>query len=144
MDVRRVVTGHNASNKAVFVSDERVAPTTPALLGGFAVHKLWGADELFRLPDDGSLPSYTSYFPPAGGVRFGFVTFPPLTSARHRTWAGLPSGRPPQPWATTQARKPRRQVVAHRGGPRQPPGGPASRAHPRAPPRRADRGRLRR
>jgi mannose-6-phosphate isomerase-like protein (cupin superfamily) len=77
MDVRRVVTGHDANGKAVFVSEERVAPTTPALLGGFTVHKLWGADEPPRLPDDGSLPSYTSYFPPVGGIRFSFVTFPP-------------------------------------------------------------------
>jgi hypothetical protein len=37
MDVRRVVTGHDNNGKAVFVSDARVAPTTPTLLGFFAV-----------------------------------------------------------------------------------------------------------
>ena len=65
--------------KAVFVSDQPVTPITPTLLGGFAVHKLWGADETPRLPDDGSLLGYTGYFPPVGGIRFGFTTFPPGT-----------------------------------------------------------------
>lgn len=77
MDVRRVVTGHDTNGKAVFVSDERVAPITPTLLGGYAVHPLWGADEPPHLPGDGSLPSYTGQFPPVGGIRFGFNTLPP-------------------------------------------------------------------
>jgi hypothetical protein len=32
MDARGVVTGHDAAGKAVFVSDESVAPVTLALL----------------------------------------------------------------------------------------------------------------
>jgi hypothetical protein len=34
MDIRRVVTGHDAAGKAVFVSDAAVAPFTPAMMPG--------------------------------------------------------------------------------------------------------------
>jgi hypothetical protein len=37
MDIRRVVTGHDASGKSVFVSDETVAPVMPARLALFIV-----------------------------------------------------------------------------------------------------------
>jgi mannose-6-phosphate isomerase-like protein (cupin superfamily) len=71
MDVRRVVTGHDAGGKAVFASDSRVAPT----LGTF--HLLWGADERPRFPDDGSEPPHRLFFPPLEGFRFLFFTVPP-------------------------------------------------------------------
>ncbi len=77
MDVRRVVTGHDAEGKAVFVSDTAVAPVTLALLPGSEFHQLWGADTLPGFPDDGSEPHHITYFPPLGGVRFGFFTIPP-------------------------------------------------------------------
>lgn len=77
MDVRRVVTGHDAGGKAVFVSDEQVAPIIPSLLPGNEFHRLWGGDEAPRFPDDGSRPDDRSYFPPVGGFRFGFFTIPP-------------------------------------------------------------------
>ncbi len=37
MDVRRVVTGHDAEGAAVFVTDEDVAPITLSLLPGTGV-----------------------------------------------------------------------------------------------------------
>jgi mannose-6-phosphate isomerase-like protein (cupin superfamily) len=77
MDVRRVVTGHDAAGKAVFVSDERVSPVRPSLLTGTEFHQLWGADATPRFPDDGALPDHSGYFPPVGGFRFGFFTLPP-------------------------------------------------------------------
>jgi mannose-6-phosphate isomerase-like protein (cupin superfamily) len=77
MDVRRVVTGHDGDGKAVFVSDEQVAPVAPALLPGSEFHRLWGGDEAPRFPDDGSQPPAGSYFPPLGGFRFGFFSIPP-------------------------------------------------------------------
>jgi mannose-6-phosphate isomerase-like protein (cupin superfamily) len=77
MDVRRVVTGHDASGKAVFVSDEKVAPVTLALLPGSEFHRVWGADSTPAFPDDGSQPDAPRYFPPVGGFRFGFFTIPP-------------------------------------------------------------------
>ena len=77
MDVRRVVTGHDADGKAVFVSDEKVAPIVTSLLPGNEFHRLWGGDEAPRFPDDGSRPDDHSYFPPVGGFRFGVFTIPP-------------------------------------------------------------------
>jgi mannose-6-phosphate isomerase-like protein (cupin superfamily) len=77
MDVRRVVTGHDGDGKAVFASDTIVTPVTLALLPGSEFHQLWGADEPPRFPDDGTEPPHVTYFPPLGGVRFGFFTIPP-------------------------------------------------------------------
>jgi mannose-6-phosphate isomerase-like protein (cupin superfamily) len=77
VDARRVVTGHDANGKAVFASDEVVAPVTLALLPGMEFHRLWGADEPVSFPDDGTPPRAERYFPPLGGFRFGFFTIPP-------------------------------------------------------------------
>jgi mannose-6-phosphate isomerase-like protein (cupin superfamily) len=77
MDVRRVVTGHDAGGRAIFVGDERVAPVTLALMPGSEFHQLWGADSTRAFPDDGSRPEGAAYFPPVGGFRFGFFTIPP-------------------------------------------------------------------
>ena len=77
MDVRRVVTGHDAAGKAVFVSDEAVAPIVPTLLPGNEFHRLWGGDTTPRFPDDGRPPDAVQYFPPVGGFRFGLFTIPP-------------------------------------------------------------------
>jgi mannose-6-phosphate isomerase-like protein (cupin superfamily) len=72
MNVRRVVTGHNASGQSVFVSDELVAPQQ---LTGF--HRLWGGDDTPQFPDDGNMPEHRMYFPPIGGFRFGMFSLPP-------------------------------------------------------------------
>jgi mannose-6-phosphate isomerase-like protein (cupin superfamily) len=77
MDVRRVVTGHDEQGKAIFASEDVIAPITLALLPGMEFHRLWGADEPPRFPDAGDEPAQTSYFPPLGGFRFGFFTVPP-------------------------------------------------------------------
>jgi mannose-6-phosphate isomerase-like protein (cupin superfamily) len=77
MDIRRVVTGHDAAGKAVFVGDEQVAPVTLALLPGSEFHRMWGGDSTLTFPDDGSRPDAPRYFPPVGGFRFGFFTIPP-------------------------------------------------------------------
>jgi mannose-6-phosphate isomerase-like protein (cupin superfamily) len=82
MDVRRVVTGHDAHGQAVVVSDEVVAPVTLALLPGSEFHQLWGSDVVSSFPDDGSAPDAERYFPPVGGFRFGFFTIPPLAEAQ--------------------------------------------------------------
>jgi hypothetical protein len=78
MNVRRVVTGHDASGKSVFVSDDAVEPQPRT---GF--HRLWGGDATPRFPDDGSMPQHDMYFPPIGGFRFGMFSLPP-DSTRHR------------------------------------------------------------
>lgn len=77
MKVRRVVTGHDASGKAVFASDEQVDGLTMAAMPGSEFHRLWGADEPPSFPDDGSEPAQPTYFPPLGGFRFGMFVIPP-------------------------------------------------------------------
>ncbi len=77
MDVRRVVTGHDADGKAIFVSDEQVAPITPMLTPGAEYHRLWGGDETPRFPDDGTPTAAHAYFPPVGGFRFGLFSVAP-------------------------------------------------------------------
>ena len=80
MNVRRVVTGHNAEGKAVVASDESVAPATLKLVPGAEFHRLWGADALPSFPDDGSQSATPMYFPPVGGFRFGLFTVAPETT----------------------------------------------------------------
>ncbi|MCU1501459.1 MAG: cupin [Ilumatobacteraceae bacterium] len=75
--VRRVVTGHDAAGKAIFVSDEWVDPVTVALSPGSEFHLLWGGDGPPSFPDDGTRPTTTTYFPAAGGFRFGQFSVPP-------------------------------------------------------------------
>ena len=77
MKVRRVVTGHDATGKAVFASDEDVEPLTVALLPGAEFHRLWGADQAPAFPDDGGPAPQPAYFPPVGGYRFGLFSVPP-------------------------------------------------------------------
>ncbi len=75
--IRRVVTGHDNSGKAVFASDDRVQPITLALLPGTEFYRLWGGDVPPRFPDDGSALAGDDYFPPVGGFRFGLFTVAP-------------------------------------------------------------------
>lgn len=84
MDVRRVVTGHDASGKSVFVSDGAVAAQP---LTGF--HRLWGGDKTPQFPDDGSLPEHHTYFPPIGGFRFAMFSIPPEGVAGSDTLEGV-------------------------------------------------------
>ena len=80
-NVRRVVTGKTEDGKSVFVSDEVVEPVTLAIAPGSEFHRLWGGDETPSLPTDGRQPPHHTYFPPAGGYRFGFFTVPPAGAA---------------------------------------------------------------
>jgi quercetin dioxygenase-like cupin family protein len=86
MDVRRVVTGHDADGKAIFVSDGPVSPVTTTLLPGSEFHQLWGGDAAPHFPDRGDLPAHRTYFPPVGGFRFGHFTLPPADGP------GIPEG----------------------------------------------------
>ena len=64
MRVRRVVTGHDATGKSIFASDEMVEPIEIALAPGLKFHRLWGADSTpIRIK---ALPPHLTYFPPLG------------------------------------------------------------------------------
>jgi hypothetical protein len=77
MQVRRVVTGHDASGRARFVADESIAAVRRDALPGYEFHQLWQGDEPPRYPDAGEPPRLTTYYPPVGGYRFTVVTVPP-------------------------------------------------------------------
>src|SRR6516162_6074802 len=76
MDVRRVVTGHDADGRAVFVADDMVSATTVAR-SSTSYHELWRADEAPTFPSRGANGRKTSFFPPLGGYRFFILTIPP-------------------------------------------------------------------
>jgi mannose-6-phosphate isomerase-like protein (cupin superfamily) len=80
MTIRRVVTGRDGAGKSVFVSDEQVEPLRLALMPGLEFVRLWGGDETPVMPTDGAPPAAPTFFPPAGGYRFAFVTIPPEQS----------------------------------------------------------------
>jgi mannose-6-phosphate isomerase-like protein (cupin superfamily) len=77
MKIRRVVTGHTPDGKATVASDIQVEPVTVALLPGMEFYRLWGADSAPTFPDGGAPHSFSTYFPPLGGFRFGLFTLPP-------------------------------------------------------------------
>lgn len=89
MGVRRVVTGHDASGKSVFASDETVEPDRPALLPSSEFFQLWGGDSTPQFPDDGSAQDWRTYFPPVGGFRFGMLTIPAATGAAEQDFGDV-------------------------------------------------------
>jgi mannose-6-phosphate isomerase-like protein (cupin superfamily) len=75
MQVRQVVTGHNAEGRAVFVRDEQVDAMAIPGLGELAI--LWSADEPATYPNAGDNPAAPGVFPPVGGIRFTMATYSP-------------------------------------------------------------------
>jgi mannose-6-phosphate isomerase-like protein (cupin superfamily) len=75
MQVRQVVTGHDAKGRAVFVRDEQVDATPVPGLGELAF--LWSADEPATYPNAGNNPATPGIFPPVGGIRFTMATYSP-------------------------------------------------------------------
>ena len=75
MQVRQVVTGHDAEGRAVFVRDEQVDAMPIPGLGEIAF--LWGADEPATYPNAGNNPAAPGIFPPVGGIRFVMTRYSP-------------------------------------------------------------------
>jgi len=74
MQVRKVVTGHNAKGRAVIARDEQIDGVPIPGLGELAF--LWGADEPATYPNAGDNPAAPAPFPP-GGIRFIIATYLP-------------------------------------------------------------------
>ena len=75
MQVRQVVTGHDAEGRAVFVRDKQVDGMPIPHLGELAF--LWSADEPATYPNAGDNPAAPGTFPPVGGIRFIMQTYSP-------------------------------------------------------------------
>ena len=80
MKIRRVVTGHDAQGKSVFVSDG-ATPRAHSFehFPGHAVAQVWSVDGPPVVPHDGGDPTAArgSLIPPAGGNSLLLVDFPP-------------------------------------------------------------------
>ena len=75
MQVRQVVTGHDAKGRAVFARDEQVNATPIPGLGELTF--LWSADGPATYPNAGNNPAAPGIFPPVGGIRFLIATYSP-------------------------------------------------------------------
>jgi mannose-6-phosphate isomerase-like protein (cupin superfamily) len=75
MQVRQVVTGHDAKGRAVFAQDEQLYATPIPGLGELAF--LWSADEPATYPNAGSNRAAPGIFPPVGVIRFVMATYSP-------------------------------------------------------------------
>ena len=74
MQVRQVVTGHDAKGRAVIARDEQVDAMSIPGSGQLAL--LWSADEPATYPNTGDNPAAPALYPPVGGVRVLMGTFP--------------------------------------------------------------------
>lgn len=89
LNVRRVVTGHDASGKAVVVQDG-VARSEKMITNMVRSVHLWATfatpDQIATESDDGA-GRLSGTPPPHGGTRFGILDIDPgnLTSAQHQT-----------------------------------------------------------
>jgi mannose-6-phosphate isomerase-like protein (cupin superfamily) len=75
MQVRQVVTGHDANGRAVFVQDKQIEGTAIPGLGELVF--LWNADGPATYPDAGINPAAPGIYPPPGGVRFILTSYSP-------------------------------------------------------------------
>ena len=75
MQVRQVVTGHDAKDRAVIVRDEQLDAMPIPGIG--EIVSLWSADEPATYPDAGNNPAAPALFPPVGGIRFVIASYSP-------------------------------------------------------------------
>jgi hypothetical protein len=81
MQVRQVVTGHDAKGRAVFVRDEQVDGMPIPGRGELAFP--WNADEPATYPNAGNNPGAPGIFPTVGGIRFIMSTYLPGSVATY-------------------------------------------------------------
>jgi mannose-6-phosphate isomerase-like protein (cupin superfamily) len=75
MQVRQVVTGHDAKDRAVIARDEQLDAVPIPGIGELV--SLWSADEPATYPDAGNNPAAPALFPPVGGIRFVIASYSP-------------------------------------------------------------------
>jgi hypothetical protein len=75
MQVRKVVTGHDAEGRAVIAREEKIDGMPISGLGELVF--LWSADEPATYPNSGDNPAAPALFPPVGGIRFVIASYSP-------------------------------------------------------------------
>ena len=73
--IRRIVTGHSDTGKAIIVSDSIIDNIN--LGGGKKFIQLWGNDSTPMHPDEGIMDENMDWFPKTGGHRFFVWVVPP-------------------------------------------------------------------
>ena len=89
--MRRVVTGHDARGRSVFVSDGEAPRYVVNKAGGYGIGILWATEDVPSIPVPGGDPSLSphSYFPAANGSRFLYVDFLPEAFAQEAARRGV-------------------------------------------------------
>src|SRR5262249_6164511 len=110
--IRRVVTGHNAAGRSVFIMDAPAPHVYQRTQGSAVVTELW---ETRTMPaDNGGIAEATDHpfrlAPPKNGTVFRVIEYPPDRSASSRS-----SGSAPAP--TTAPVTAPRSIAAHRAIP---------------------------
>src|ERR1700674_164620 len=92
MNVRRIVTGHNAAGKAVIKTDEQIA-AVPRIGAGISAAEIWSTDQI-AIDNSASADAaqragfvkHTNYVGDGGGTTFGTNEFAPgCVRFTHRT-----------------------------------------------------------
>lgn len=89
--MRRVVTGHDAKGRSVFVSDGEPPKQVAHEAGGIAIAEVWGTEGVPSIPPSGEDPTTVlhTYFPGPGGTRFVVVRFSPAAAAERAAASGV-------------------------------------------------------
>lgn len=78
MNIRQIVTGHDAQGNAIFLADNEVAPVEVAMIPGYKTFELWSTTGERQVPHEGPLPGVPNYFPGQDGVVFRMIVLPPI------------------------------------------------------------------
>jgi hypothetical protein len=82
VDVTRVVTGHDAAGRSVFVAHEKMEAESAPALSGVEIYRLGGTASEVRLPVDADFEKKAPFFPGLGESRFYVVRYPGVDSVQ--------------------------------------------------------------
>jgi mannose-6-phosphate isomerase-like protein (cupin superfamily) len=87
----RVVTGHDSTDKSVFLSDGEPPHKITHAGNGLRLDAIWATDDIPVVPASVKDPTLTrrQYFPDAGGTRFIMVHFAPESKAQEAAARGV-------------------------------------------------------
>ena len=77
LPIKRVVTAVTATGTSVVVEDAPLDPVELALMPGVEMFQIWGTEGSITSPVADPKPDNTTFFPGAGGTRFGLFRLPP-------------------------------------------------------------------